>query len=67
MIERLQALIETGGPVIAIIAAVSVATLAVVLYKAWQFRASGVGRHHALRAAVADVGPGRGQCRAAHA
>ena len=52
MIERLQGLVETGGPVIAIIGAVSVATLAVVLYKLWQFRASGVGRHHALRAAV---------------
>ena len=53
-IARLQALIETGGPVIALIAAISVATLAVVFYKLWQFRASGVGRHHALRAAVAD-------------
>ena len=54
VIARLQALIETGGPVIALIAAISVATLAVVFYKLWQFRASGVGRHHALRAAVAE-------------
>lgn len=54
MIERLRDLVEMGGPVIALIAAVSVATLAVILYKLWQFRASGVGRHHALRAAVAD-------------
>ena len=52
MIERLRGLVETGGPVIAIIAAVSVMTLAVILYKLWQFRASGVGRHHALRSAV---------------
>lgn len=54
MIERLQGLIAMGGPVIAIIAVLSVGTLAVILYKLWQFRASGVGRHHALRAAVAE-------------
>ena len=52
VIDRLRGLIDTGGPVIALIAAISVLTLAVVLYKCWQFRASGVGRHHALRAAV---------------
>ena len=63
VISRLAALIETGGPVIAILAAVSVATLAVILYKLWQFRASGVGRHHALRAAVAEWD--RGEARAA--
>src|SRR6056297_1653069 len=60
MIERLAGLIEMGGPVIAIITAISVATLAVVFYKLWQFRASGVGRHHALRAAVADWDRGEG-------
>jgi biopolymer transport protein ExbB len=54
LIDHLRGLVETGGPVIAIIGALSVATLAVVLYKLWQFRASGVGRHHALRAAVAE-------------
>lgn len=54
MIERFQGLIAMGGPVIAIIAALSVATLAVILYKLWQFRASGVGRHRALCAAVAE-------------
>jgi len=63
MIERLRGLIEMGGPVIAILAVVSVATLAVILYKLWQFRVSGVGRHHALRAAVA--GWDRGEVRAA--
>lgn len=63
MIERLSGLIEMGGPVIALIAAISVATLAVILYKLWQFRAAGVGRHHALRAAVAEWD--RGETRAA--
>jgi biopolymer transport protein ExbB len=54
VIERLAGFIAMGGPVIAIIAALSVATLAVILYKLWQFRASGVGRHRALRTAVAE-------------
>ncbi|MEI4232422.1 MotA/TolQ/ExbB proton channel family protein [Roseovarius sp. D22-M7] len=60
MIARLQGLIDTGGPVIAIIAVISVATLAVVFYKLWQFRASGVGRHYALRAAVTEWDRGDG-------
>ncbi|WP_297770966.1 MotA/TolQ/ExbB proton channel family protein [uncultured Roseovarius sp.] len=65
LIERLRGLVEMGGPVIALIAAVSVATLAVILYKLWQFRASGVGRHHALRGAVAewDRGENQAACR----
>jgi len=54
VLDRARALLEMGGPVIALIAAISVATLAVALYKAWQFRASGVGRHRALREAVAE-------------
>lgn len=45
-------LYELGGPVVLILVAVSVVTLAVVLYKLWQFRAAGVGRHKALRHAV---------------
>ncbi|MGR3546192.1 MAG: MotA/TolQ/ExbB proton channel family protein [Roseovarius sp.] len=54
MIARLEGVIAMGGPVIALIAVLSVGTLAVILYKLWQFRASGVGRHRALRAAVAE-------------
>lgn len=46
-------LYDLGGPVVLFLAAVSVITLAVVLYKLWQFRAAGVGRHRALRDAVA--------------
>ncbi|ARE85093.1 biopolymer transport protein ExbB [Roseovarius mucosus] len=64
MIDRLNGLIAMGGPVIAMIAVLSVGTLAVILYKLWQFRASGVGRHHALRAAVTDWD--HGETAAAH-
>lgn len=42
-----------GGPVVAILALVSVLTLGLVLYKLWQFHAAGVGRHRALSAAIA--------------
>ncbi|MBY6004798.1 MotA/TolQ/ExbB proton channel family protein [Salipiger bermudensis] len=43
---------ELGGPVVLLLIAVSIVTLAVILYKLWQFRAAGVGRHKALRHAV---------------
>ncbi|MFP4045240.1 MAG: MotA/TolQ/ExbB proton channel family protein [Rhodosalinus sp.] len=56
MIDRLQEMVarvaELGGPVVMILVAVSVVTLAVILYKLWQFAAAGVGRHAALRQAV---------------
>jgi len=52
--DRLVALIDMGGPVIVLIGLISVATLAVVLYKLWQFHVAGVGRHVALRHAVGD-------------
>lgn len=42
--DALFALIETGGPVVAILLAMSVLSGAVVLFKLWQFRAAGVGR-----------------------
>lgn len=41
-----------GGPVVLILLAVSILTLALMLYKLWQFRASSVGRHLALRHAL---------------
>ncbi|KAA8607930.1 flagellar motor protein MotA [Salipiger aestuarii] len=46
-------LYDLGGPVVLFLAVVSIVTLTVVLYKLWQFRAAGVGRHRALRDAVA--------------
>ncbi|MBF9030056.1 MotA/TolQ/ExbB proton channel family protein [Rhodobacterales bacterium HKCCE3408] len=52
--DGLNAIVETGGPVVVILLAVSVLTLAVVLYKLWQFSRAGVGRHRALMEAVAS-------------
>ncbi|EPX75449.1 MotA/TolQ/ExbB proton channel family protein [Salipiger mucosus] len=53
LLDRLRDIAELGGPVVLLMIAVSIATLAVVLYKLWQFAAAGVGRHAALRDAVA--------------
>ncbi len=51
--DMVMRLYDLGGPVVLFLAVVSIITLAVVLYKLWQFRAAGVGRHRALRDAVA--------------
>ena len=53
LLNAVAGIVEVGGPVVMILVAVSVVTLAVVLYKMWQFSASGVGRHAALSEAVA--------------
>ncbi|GGG62369.1 biopolymer transporter ExbB [Salipiger pallidus] len=50
--ELILEIYDLGGPVVLFLGAVSIATLSVVLYKLWQFRAAGVGRHKALREAV---------------
>lgn len=56
--DALARIAQIGGPVVMILIVVSVITLGVVLYKAWQFAAAGVGRHDALAHAIAawDVG-----------
>ncbi|MEL6920005.1 MAG: MotA/TolQ/ExbB proton channel family protein [Pseudomonadota bacterium] len=53
VIEQLRALFDLGGPVVMLLLAVSVLTMAVVFYKLWQFSAAHVGRHRALRDALA--------------
>ena len=50
--DPLRQIAEIGGPIVVILMAVSVLTLAVMLYKLWQFSAAGVGRHRDLSDAV---------------
>ncbi len=50
--ELLARILDLGGPVVLIMVALSILTLAVVIYKLWQFAKAGVGRHKALRQAV---------------
>ena len=52
LLEPLQAILDLGGPVVAVLTLVSVLTLAVVLYKLWQFSVAGVGRHKVIREAL---------------
>ncbi|MEM6387095.1 MAG: MotA/TolQ/ExbB proton channel family protein [Pseudomonadota bacterium] len=53
MFDLMRQIADLGGPVILILIAASVYVLAVTLYKLWQFRIAGVGRHKALKDAVA--------------
>ncbi len=50
--EPIRQIAEIGCPVVVILMCVAVLTLAVALYKIWQFWQAGVGRHTALREAV---------------
>ncbi|WP_106746425.1 MotA/TolQ/ExbB proton channel family protein [Yoonia maritima] len=52
LIAPLLGIIETGGPVVAILIACSVLAVTVTLYKLWQFYRAGVGRHVVLRQSV---------------
>lgn len=51
-LNALREILALGGPVVGILIAMSVLTLAVTLYKLWQFAASGVGRHRVLSQAL---------------
>ncbi|MDF0603286.1 MotA/TolQ/ExbB proton channel family protein [Psychromarinibacter sp. C21-152] len=60
--DRLAGILDLGGPVVALLMALSVLSLAVILYKLWQFGAAGVGRHRGLRRALEEIDraqPGR--------
>ncbi|WP_299426447.1 MotA/TolQ/ExbB proton channel family protein [uncultured Shimia sp.] len=62
----LRDVVALGGPVVVILLVMSVLTMAVTIYKLWQFAASGVGRHKVLSEALAawDAGDaGQAQAR----
>ncbi len=52
-LEALREILALGGPVVAILIVMSVLTLAVMIYKVWQYAACGVGRHRVLSEALA--------------
>lgn len=58
--DTLASLINTGGPVVAILLAMSVLSVAVVLFKIWQFYGAGVGRHSRLDMALQLWDNGKG-------
>ena len=53
MDETSTSLLELGGPVVLILLGISVAALAVIFAKAFQFSSARVGRHQLVRTAVA--------------
>ena len=52
-LDRLAGLVELGGPVVALLLALSVVMLATALAKLAQYQAQGVGRHRISRRALA--------------
>lgn len=52
MLDLMREIAELGGPVILILIAASVYVLAIAIYKLWQYRIAGVGRHKALDDAI---------------
>jgi len=62
VLDALRIVLGLGGPVVAVLIAMSVLMLAVTLYKLWQFAVSGVGRHRVLSEALEawDRGDTRG-------
>lgn len=51
-LTALREILALGGPVVAILIVMSILTLAVTIYKLWQFAACGVGRHRVLSEAL---------------
>lgn len=52
MRQNLVEILDLGGPVVAILIVVSIATTSLVIYKLWQYKAAGVGRHLELSRAI---------------
>lgn len=57
-LSNLGGLVDLGGPVVAILLAMSLISLAVIIYKGGQFVKAGVGRHDRLRRASAALDRG---------
>jgi biopolymer transport protein ExbB len=56
---NLIALVESGGPVVIVLIALSMIALALTIVKIWQFFQAGVGRHGNIASAVKSVMEGR--------
>lgn len=61
LVDQALALYHAGGPVVAILAAMSVVALTIVLVKLWQFALARVGAHGHARRALALHRAGRGR------
>lgn len=59
LINEIGAIFEMGGPVVILLAVLSVLSITVILYKLWQFSYIGIGRHGRARKALALWQTGR--------
>jgi biopolymer transport protein ExbB len=66
-LEAVQAFLVLGGPVVAILLAMSVLALALVLIKLWQFQRAGMGDHAQLVVALDKADRGATQAALRHA
>lgn len=66
LIDEIVALYELGGSVVVILLAISIVTLAVILFKAVQFRIARVGKHHQLEHALAAWDKGDAKAARSH-
>jgi biopolymer transport protein ExbB len=53
MENGILSLLDLGGPVVIILLALSILALSAILYKIWDLRSAGVGRHDTIRRAIA--------------
>ena len=59
MFDTLLATLGAGGPVVGLLFAMSVAALAIILLKIWQFSSVGIGRYQVARDALSQYQQGR--------
>ncbi|MFQ6550452.1 MotA/TolQ/ExbB proton channel family protein [Aestuariibius sp. 2305UL40-4] len=59
LFERVRGIVDLGGPVVALLALLSVLATTVILFKIWQFQRAGVGKRADLGEAVAARDDGR--------
>lgn len=59
MLSPFQKLMELGGPVLLLLAAMSVVSVTLVLYKLWQFRSARIGQQKPIRLAMSQWDTGQ--------
>ena len=65
LLGRILEVINLGGPIVALLMAISVIALSVILYKSWQFAVADVGRHRSIHRALKAIDAGQPELAAA--
>lgn len=59
LLSPFRRLIELGGPVLLLLAAMSVTSVALILFKLWQFHSARIGRQQTIRLAMSQIDAGQ--------